>query len=83
MLINIIIDVVLFIVFIGCSLLLLFKKYLRSEYEYIFYTDEVLKVEEVNGLTNYLFEGPAETQQYINEYILCKRKIDKLIVLVV
>ena len=77
MLVNIIIDVVLFIVFIGCSLLLLFKKYLRSEYEYIFYTDEVLKVEEVNGLTNYLFEGPAETQQYINEYILCKRKRKK------
>ena len=77
MLINIIIDVVLFIVFIGCTLLLLFKKYLRSEYEYIFYTDEVLKVEEVNGLTNYLFEGPAETQQYINEYILCKRKRKK------
>ena len=34
--------------FIGCSLLLLVKKYLKSEYEYIFYTDEVLKVDEVN-----------------------------------
>ena len=77
MLINIIIDVVLFIVFIGCTLLLLFRKYLRSEYESIFYTDEVLKVEEVNGITSYLFEGPAETQQYINEYILCKRKRKK------
>lgn len=77
MLINIIIDVVLFIVFIGCTLLLVMKKYLRNEYEYIFYTDEVLKVEESNGLTSYLFEGPVETQQYINEYILCKRKRKK------
>lgn len=77
MLTNIIIDVVLFIVFIACTLLLLFKKYLRNEYEYVFYTDEVKKVEEVNGITSYLFEGPAETQQYINEYILCKRKRKK------
>ena len=77
MLTNIIIDVVFFIVFIACTLLLIMKKYLRSEYEYIFYTDEVLKVEEANGLTNYLFEGPIETQQYINEYILCKKKRKK------
>lgn len=77
MLTNIIIDVVFFIVFIACTLLLIMKKYLRSEYEYIFYTDEVLKVEEANGLTNFLFEGPIETQQYINEYILCKKKRKK------
>ena len=58
MLINIIIDVVLFIVFIGCTLLLLFKKYLWSEYEYIFYTDEVLRF--VNSPDEYMLTIPSK-----------------------
>lgn len=77
MLINIIIIVVLFIVFIGCTLLLTFKRYQRSEYEFAYFEDEVLKVEKANGITNYLFKGGQETQKYINEYVLSERKRKK------
>ena len=68
MLTNIIIDVVLFIVFIGCSLLLLVKKYLKSEYEYIFYVKEKEKsfscanMEKMLNLFNIIFLPTMQTE---------------------
>lgn len=77
MLLNIVLIVVLFIVFIGCTLLLVFKRHLRSDYEFSFFEDDVIKAEKVNGISNYLFQGNPATQEYINEYVLSERKRKK------
>ena len=73
MLINIALIVILFIVFAGCTLKLITKKHLKSEYEFIFYEDEVIKTEKANGYKNYLFQGNPATQEYINEYVLSEK----------
>lgn len=77
MLTNIVLIVVLFIVFIGCTLLLIFKRHLKSSYEFSFFEDYVIKTEKVNGISNYLFKGNPATQEYISEYVLSERKRKK------
>ena len=77
MLTNIALVVALFIVFIGCSILLVFRKYLKSDYVFSFFEDEVIKTQKANDISNYLFLGNPETQEYINEYVLSERKRKK------
>ena len=73
MLLNIVLIVVLFIVFIGCTLLIVFKRFLKSEYEFSFYPDDVIKTVKANGYNNYLLQGNPATQEYINEYVLSEK----------
>lgn len=77
MLENIAIIVVLFIVFIGCTLMLVFKRFLKTDYEFDFYDDEVIREQKANGISNVLFQGNPATQEYINEYVLSERKKKK------
>ena len=77
MLTSIAMIVILFIVFISCTVLISFRKYLKTDYVFSFFEDEVLKTEKANDITNYLFAGNPETQEYINEYVLSERKRKK------
>ena len=77
MLENIGLIVILFIVFIGCTIMLVFKRFLKSDYEFDFYDDVVIREQKANGINNVLFQGNPATQEYINEYVLSERKRKK------